>query len=929
MQVEQKAGSAAGSGGVLNASSSRPRARSPPPKKKMVIKPFKVAPKPPEAFASDTLANLSAAVEAVYAQRHSQFSQEELYRAVEALCNLHKGAEVYARLAQQCQAHIAELIDKLAQQVQNDDEEQAQMQLGSPHSTAIASSSSSSSTSPASSSSSSSLSLPLLHALQSIWDAHCQEMLIIRGIFLFLDRTYVMQQAQAAAHQQQLHHNNNSNNSSSSMQIDSAAETKRPPASLWEMGLTFFCEQLQRHPKVESKLISGLLGLIDRERRGESINRSLLKSLLRMLSALRLYASSFQPRFLADTASFYASSSRKAIASELNVGDYVHFIQQRMAAEEERALAYLDEATRAPLTQSLEHELIATHAEHLLGAGTFTALLDARRVPELAILYGLFARIRQLPLMRAAFEAYVKQTAGRIVQTGCAPPEDPKATAAAAAAASAAGTPAAAAAPAASASASASSSLGPSPTPALPASTNATMVLDLLRLKLTLDEVLTFAFGDDGDFVKALKVSFEHALNCVDNTPAELVAKFIDRVLRTGGKGIKIAPLGGTDATAVGAALMEDVTAAPSLSLSAMPSMAAASSSSASASSSVSAASAVAGGASDDVESLLERVMFLFRYLYTKDVFQAFYKKDLAKRLLLAKSASLDAEKSMIAKIKNECGASFTTKLEGMFKDMELSKDTQKEFEEWRQTQNATQGAAQVKTEDGEPALSAAAGSSGGPDATAPELTVQVLTTGSWPAYTPVECKLPSDVARLHDDFKAFYLNKHSGRKLIWHHSLGTAVLRAHFPRGRRELAVSALQAAVLCLFNEHTRLTLEEIGRYAGLTDLMELKRTLASLALADADVRLLLKEPRNKKLLPTDVFSLNNDFTHRLFRIKINSVQLKETREEQAATSTRVLEDRQYALDACIVRVMKARKTMQHQLLIGEVRGPPTMCN
>lgn len=36
-----------------------------------------------------------------------------------------------------------------------------------------------------------------------------------------------------------------------------------------------------------------------------------------------------------------------------------------------------------------------------------------------------------------------------------------------------------------------------------------------------------------------------------------------------------------------------------------------------------------------------------------KDVFEAFYKKDLAKRLLLGKSASIDAEKSMITKVKD------------------------------------------------------------------------------------------------------------------------------------------------------------------------------------------------------------------------------------------------------------------------------------
>lgn len=35
-----------------------------------------------------------------------------------------------------------------------------------------------------------------------------------------------------------------------------------------------------------------------------------------------------------------------------------------------------------------------------------------------------------------------------------------------------------------------------------------------------------------------------------------------------------------------------------------------------------------------------------------KDVFEAFYKKDLAKRLLLGKSASIDAEKSMISKVR-------------------------------------------------------------------------------------------------------------------------------------------------------------------------------------------------------------------------------------------------------------------------------------
>lgn len=43
----------------------------------------------------------------------------------------------------------------------------------------------------------------------------------------------------------------------------------------------------------------------------------------------------------------------------------------------------------------------------------------------------------------------------------------------------------------------------------------------------------------------------------------------------------------------------------------------------------------------------------MFWKITGKDVFEAFYKKDLAKRLLVGKSASVDAEKSMLSKLKH------------------------------------------------------------------------------------------------------------------------------------------------------------------------------------------------------------------------------------------------------------------------------------
>lgn len=52
--------------------------------------------------------------------------------------------------------------------------------------------------------------------------------------------------------------------------------------------------------------------------------------------------------------------------------------------------------------------------------------------------------------------------------------------------------------------------------------------------------------------------------------------------------------------------------------------------------------------------------------------------------------------------------------------------------------------------------------------------------------------------------------------------------------------------------------------------------------------------------------------------FDLKINfSLQ----NEEQKATEERVYQDRQYQIDAAVVRIMKMRKTLSHNLLISEL--------
>ena len=200
-------------------------------------------------------------------------------------------------------------------------------------------------------------------------------------------------------------------------------------------------------------------------------------------------------------------------------------------------------------------------------------------------------------------------------------------------------------------------------------------------------------------------------------------------------------------------------------------------------------------------------------------MFEAFYKKDLAKRLLVGKSASVDCEKSMLSKLKAECGAGFTSKLEGMFKDMELSMDLNLAFRNYKD--NLPASSSSTATDSG----------SGG----SIDLTVNVLSMAYWPTYQPMEVNIPVEMSNYLEVFKKFYHGKYSGRKLQWQPNLGHCVLRAHFKQGMKELRVSLFQALCLLSFNGAVEHTLEELKEATGVED-GELRRTLQSLACGKA---------------------------------------------------------------------------------------------
>ncbi|XP_058083893.1 cullin-1-like [Magnolia sinica] len=571
----------------------------------------------------------------------------------------------------------------------------------------------------------------------------------------------------------------------------------------YEAGVTCFRDLV--HNELKGRVKDELLVLIDREREGEQIDRSLIKKVVDVFveagkgGNMELYEDDLEAHMLDSSANYYAQQASEHINAD-SCPQYMLMVEKYFKREKDMASCCLPSSSEPKLLERVQDEMLFKYMNQLLEKEHtgLRALLRDDEVDHLSRVYRLFSKIDEgLKLVSEMYKKHVTEEGLALVKSA----DD-----------------------AISEKAEKKDKVG---------SQDQFFVRNLIALHDRYMGYVKNNFMSHSLFHKALKEAFEVFCNkdAGSMTAPELLSTFVDNILKKGGGGEKLSD--------------------------------------------------------DAIDEMLDKVVGLLFYIHNKDLFAEFCRKKLVRRLLSDRSSSVDHERSLLTKLKQQWGGQFTSKMKGMVTDLTLARENQQNFESYLQ-ENPQENAGI-------------------------NLTVTVLTTGFWPSYKPSDLNLPSEMIHGVEVFKKYFETKTPKRKLMWISSMGTCILTGRFNRNPIDLVVTTYQAAILLLFNASEKLSYQEIMLQLNLTD-DDVTRLLHSLSCSK--YKILNKEPNNKTLSKNDTFEFNSTFTDKMRRIKVPPPPT----DEKQKVMEDVDKDRRYTIDAAVVRIMKTRKALNFQQLVIE---------
>ncbi|GMM28818.1 cullin [Martiniozyma asiatica (nom. inval.)] len=309
---------------------------------------------------------------------------------------------------------------------------------------------------------------------------------------------------------------------------------------------------------------------------------------------------------------------------------------------------------------------------------------------------------------------------------------------------------------------------------------------------------------------------------------------------------------------------------------------------------------------SDTIIFSIEETIALVTYLKDKDMFEAYYKQHLARRLLSTNNNSLlDGEISVLTKLKIELGSHFTQSLEGMIKDITNSQTLSNEF------LNINDNS--ISSIDFSPTL---------------------LTTANWPTQpsTLSGITLPTEMRNITKIFEDWYSEKFEGRRLHWC-NVGHVTVSISISERKRKAIMSPICAIILQCFDDDSSITLNLILQRTGI-DPTEAIKSLVGLMSGKTrfiinKISLPMTESGKKRidLRKNAELIINDNWKSKESKVKVSLpsaippnilTDIPTSNNKKESVENQLLVERGQLVDSAIVRVMKSRKLLAHETLV-----------